>query len=214
VYATADGRISFWDISDLLAKQPDESLASRYTNAKVLLVGETGVGKSSLAHRLISGEFALTASTHGAWATQMKLGDDSQPASDVQREVWLWDFAGQSDYRLIHQLFFDETALAIFVFNPQSEDPFDGLGQWDRDITRSARRRFQKLLVAGRCDRGGLLVSRKALETFKVERGFAQYLETSALTGNGCPELRLAITRATSIGRICLGPLRHGSSRF
>ena len=69
-------------------------------------------------------------------------------------EIWLWDFAGQADYRLIHQLYMDETALAVLVFNPQSENPFEGLGQWDHDLMRAARRPFQKLLVAGRCDRG------------------------------------------------------------
>ena len=78
----------------------------------------------------------------------------------IEREIWLWDFAGQADYRLIHQLFMDETALAVLVFNPQSENPFEGLGQWDRDLQRAARGKFKKLLVAGRCDRGGLMVSR------------------------------------------------------
>ena len=37
------------------------------------------------------------------------------------REIWLWDFAGHTGYRLIHQLFMYETALALLVFNPQSE---------------------------------------------------------------------------------------------
>ena len=73
----------------------------------------------------------------------------------IEREIWLWDFAGQADYRLIHQLFMDETALAVLVFNPQSDNPFEGLGQWDHDLRRAARGQFKKLLVAGRCDRGG-----------------------------------------------------------
>src|SRR2546426_3942762 len=100
------------------------------------------------------------------------------------REIWLWDFAGQADYPLIHQLFMDETALAVLVFNPQSENPFEGLGQWDRDLQRAARRPFRKLLVAGRCDRGGLMVSRNSIERFHHERGFTGYLETSAYTGD------------------------------
>ena len=54
-------------------------------------------------------------------------------SNDIEQEIWLWDFAGQADYRLIHQLYMDETALAVLVFNPQSENPFEGLGQWDRD---------------------------------------------------------------------------------
>jgi DNA-directed RNA polymerase subunit RPC12/RpoP len=87
----------------------------------------------------------------------------------------------------------DETALAVLVFNPQSENPFEGLGQWDRDLQRAARRPFKKLLVAGRCDRGGLMISSKSIERFRQERGFTGYLETSAWTGKGCKDLRAAI---------------------
>jgi hypothetical protein len=115
---------------------------------------------------------------------------------DIEREIWLWDFAGQADYRLIHQLYMDETALAVLVFNPQSENPFEGLGQWDHDLMRAARRSFQKQLVAGRCDRGGLMVSRDSVEQFRRERGFAAYLETSAYTGAGCRELRETIVHS------------------
>ena len=91
----------------------------------------------------------------------------SRPSGNhVEREIWLWDFAGQADYRLIHQLYMDEAALAVLVFNPQSENPFEGLGQWDRDVARAARWPFQKLLVAGRCDRGGLMISRDSVKGF------------------------------------------------
>jgi hypothetical protein len=90
----------------------------------------------------------------------------------------------------------DETALALLVFNPQSESPFEGIAQWDRDLARAARRDFAKLLVAGRCDRGGLTVSRESIDKFAQERGFQQFLQTSAKTGEGCQELREAIERS------------------
>jgi GTPase SAR1 family protein len=152
------------------------------------------VGKSGLAYRLTEDRFEPTISTDAAWATQLKLAHETS-SEDIEREIWLWDFAGQADYRLIHQLFMDETSLAVLVFNPQSENPFEGLGQWDRDLERAARRPFRKLLVAGRCDRGGLMVSRATVERFRQERGFTDFLETSASTGDGCVALRDAIIR-------------------
>ena len=51
------------------------------------------------------------------------------PAPGVEREIWLWDFGGQADQRLIHQLYMDETALAVLVFDGQKEDLFETLGQ-------------------------------------------------------------------------------------
>jgi GTPase SAR1 family protein len=145
-----------------------------------------------LAHRLVHDAFVPTSSTDGTWATQLKL-PHSDPTKSLEREIWLWDFAGQADYRLIHQLFFDETALAILVFNPQSEDPFEGLAQWDDDLLRASSRPYRKLLVAGRVDRGRLIVSQTDIDQFIKNRKFVCYLETSALTGAGCADLHQSI---------------------
>lgn len=112
----------------------------------------------------------------------------------LEREIWLWDFGGQADQRLIHQLYMDETALAVLVFDGQKEDLFETLGQWDRDLSRASRNSFAKLLVAGRVDAGGLrAASRIQIEAFAKERGFSGFLETSAKTGEQCEELKQAI---------------------
>jgi hypothetical protein len=91
----------------------------------------------------------------------------------------------------------DDTAAAVLVFNPQNENPFDGLGQWDRDLRKATRGAFAKLLVAGRVDRGGMVVSRANIERFMRERGFQGDLhETSAATGQGCAKLRESIVES------------------
>ena len=127
----------------------------------------------------------------GAWATHWKL--PVSPGDGVEREIWLWDFGGQADQRLIHQLYMDETALAVLVFDGQKDDVFETLGQWDRDLTRASRREFAKLLAAGRVDAGGLRVSRTQVESFAKERGYARFLETSAKANIRCEELKQAI---------------------
>ena len=87
----------------------------------------------------------------------------------------------------------DETALAVLVFDGQKEDLFETLGQWDRDLTRASRKAFSKLLVAGRVDAGGLRASRSQVEAFVKERGYTQFLETSAKANIRCDELKQAI---------------------
>ena len=192
ISCSTDHTLRLWRLSLLIGAPSQVADTTLYTNAKVLLVGESGVGKTGLAYRLIEDCFKESISTDAAWATQLRL-PHSATRSGLEREIWLWDFAGQADYRLIHQLYMDETALAVLVFNPQSENPFEGLSQWDRDLQRAARRPFRKLLVAGRCDRGGLMISRQSIEHFRQERGFDEYVETSALQGTGCRKLRKAI---------------------
>lgn len=201
------GIMRFWrpsaDVTEGLERQ-----VTRYTSAKVLLVGESGVGKSGLAMRLATGSWDRTESTDGHWATRVdvhshhdtqwatrfRLRNGTVEDAGIRREIWLWDFAGQADYRLIHQLFMDQTAVAVLVFNPQSDTLFDGLGRWDHAIQRASRRKFCKLLVAGRMDVGKLQCSRSTLDAFRVEHGFDDYLETSAKTGAGCAELMQTIS--------------------
>ena len=163
----------------------------QYTNAKVLLVGDTGAGKTGLSMRLVHGRWEVSDSTVGAWATQWKLPVAS--GEGVEREIWLWDFGGQADQRLIHQLYMDETALAVLVFDGQKEHLFETLGQWDRDLTRASRGTFAKVLVAGRVDTGGLRVPRSEVVKFAAERGYLGFLETSAKHDLGCEELKQAI---------------------
>lgn len=199
----ATGKIYVWDLSPFVRKEQFLSTAPdqiQYTNAKVLLVGESGVGKTGLSN-FLSRDIKVELdkplpSTDGAWATHWPLRHDKKKTG-VEREIWLWDFAGQVDYRLVHQLFMDDTAAAVLVFNPQNENPFEGLGQWDSDLQKAARNPFTKLLVGARVDRGGLIVSAKNMKKFMTERGFVEPLHlTSALTGEGCEQLRQAILDA------------------
>jgi len=193
--------IQIWDLAEFVTEASVSAVSApvllpaldqiQYTNAKVLLVGESGAGKTGLSKVLAGEEWQPSDSTVGAWATQWKLPVDSEDG--VEREIWLWDFGGQADQRLIHQLYMDETALAVLVFDGQKEDLFETLGQWDRDLMRASRNPFSKLLVAGRVDAGGLRASRTQIEAFRNERGYLQLLETSAKTNLNCEELKQAI---------------------
>ena len=195
------GGIRVWNLERFLTEPlalevPTRTLPStlgqvQYTNAKVLLVGESGVGKTGLSKRLALNKWQPSDSTVGAWATHWRLPVSS--GDGLEREIWLWDFGGQADQRLIHQLYMDETALAVLVFDGQKENLFEMLGQWDRDMTRASRHTFSKLLVAGRVDAGGLRVSRTQIDAFRKERGYLELLETSAKTNVGCEELKKAI---------------------
>lgn len=195
----ASGGVQLWNLASFVSS-PQRLVTSglqiigdqvQYTNAKVLLVGESGVGKTGLSKRLALDDWQPSDSTVGAWATHWKLPVSSDDT--VEREIWLWDFGGQADQRLIHQLYMEDTALAVLVFDGQKEDLFETLGQWDRDLTRASRKPFIKVLVAGRVDAGGLRVSQSQLEAFIKERGFSSFLETSAKANVGCRELKEAI---------------------
>ena len=69
------------------------------------------------------------------------------------------DLAGQEDYRLINQLYLDETALALLLINPQKDDPFAEAGDWLKALQTSVDakdggRDVPKLLISTRLDVG------------------------------------------------------------
>jgi Ras of Complex, Roc, domain of DAPkinase/WD domain, G-beta repeat len=118
--AADNGVMRIWDwIPELGA---DDQL--EYANAKVLLVGDSGVGKTGLSMRLAGDQWKPSDSTLGAWATQWPIPSQEGP----EREIWLWDFGGQADQRLVHQFYMEDTAVAVLVFDAQKNEVFETLG--------------------------------------------------------------------------------------
>jgi GTPase SAR1 family protein/DNA-directed RNA polymerase subunit RPC12/RpoP len=193
ISGSADKTLRVWDLQDpgVSVKEPS---AARYTNAKVVLVGETGVGKTGLALRLCEDRWGVTESTHGMIISRLELPPLASDA-DMEREVWLWDFAGQPDYGLIHQLCMDEAALGVLVFNPQDGNPFEEMGHWEKALRSATKYDPAKLLVAARCDRGGISISQRRFEEYVRDHDFAGFLCTGAKTGEGCQELKKAIAQ-------------------
>src|SRR4030095_7179300 len=89
------------------------------------------------------------------------------------REALLWDLAGQEDYRLVHRLFLDETALALLLFNPQSNDPISDIDTWLKILYSAEQHQsfnLVKILVASRMDVGGLKVSQRKIDKFVKDK--------------------------------------------
>ncbi len=181
----------------------------RYTNAKIVLLGESGVGKSGLGFRLAESRWQQTDSTHGmkVWPLELppagvfkpdgaaSLWDAIPYEVEIDREAWLWDLAGQADYRLIHQLFLDETSLALVLVNAQSTDPFKELGDWESALRMAVRGDPNKILVVARSDRGGAVITEGKIRQFCKQRGYLDYFVTSAKLNIGCAELKQGIAK-------------------
>ncbi len=203
--STSDGTIYSF-ILNLNHSFPNLSAPSRYKNAKVVLIGEGTVGKTSLAHRLVDDDFVIKSRTHGMSVWRLDLPDTPHLGSLLyapegtegegifeEREALLWDLAGQEDYRLIHQLFLPETALALLLINPQKDDPFAEAGDWLKAINTAvnltnSQRAVAKLLIFSQIDAGGMKLGNAKIDRFINQHGFAAWLATSAKTGENCSD--------------------------
>ena len=135
-----DREIHIWELDlAVLFRQPTPSTVT-YTSAKVVLVGDSGVGKTGLGWRVAHGDFKEHSSTHGQqfWLLKQLC---TQRRDGAQCEAVLWDLAGQEDYRLIHALFIDDADLALILFDPcRPDDPLSGVEFWLKQLRASERK--------------------------------------------------------------------------
>lgn len=200
-----DRLIHIWRIDlTALTRMTPATQTSHYVNAKVMLLGDTGVGKSGLSLVLNHEHFAATDSTAGRRVWTFQSRDVELPGNLKQtRETLLWDLAGQPGYRVIHQLHLNEVAVALVVFDARSEtDPLAGVRHWERALRLAQQRQgslgipVKKFLVSARNDRGGVSISEERLQIILKEFGFDSYFVTSAKEGWQIQELRAAIEHA------------------
>ncbi len=190
----------FWelDFDVLLGKAPEARPAMKavhHTTAKIVLVGDSGVGKTGLGWRLAHGDYKEHSSTHGQqfWVVN-ELGTRRRDGTEC--EAILWDLAGQPDYRLTHALFLDDSDLALILFDPtDSRDPLHGVEFWLKQLkagqaSRQSPDACQTILVGARADRGEARLTPGELDEFCRQRGISGgYLPTSAKEDIGLDEL-------------------------
>ena len=151
-----------------------------YANAKVLLLGDSGVGKSGLAMVLAGEEFRATESTHGRRIWRLPAAEEPESSGD-NRDVLLWDLAGQPGYRIVHQLHLAGAALALILFDAKSETaPLAGVQHWARAVRHAhpaAAGGLTTFLVAARADRGGINVSNQRIHKLMADFALDELLQ-------------------------------------
>ncbi len=206
-----DRSIYTWalDPAILLSVEPERT-SMYYTNAKIALVGDSGVGKSSLGMVLTGQQFVPTESTHGrkVWPfdnQEVQLADGHRET----RETLLWDLAGQPGYRLIHQLHMSEVSVALIIFDARSEtDPFAGVHHWANAlrvaqcVQGASAPPMKKFLVSARIDRSGASASFARIEAVMQELDIDEYYQVSAKDDVNIDMLAQAIKRTIEWDRL------------
>jgi len=179
------------------------------TSAKVVLLGESRVGKTTLALCIAENRFEDQDTTRGMriWNLPLERLDPSQvPPPGERREVVLWDLGGQDEYRLIHQIFIHDSELALLLLQPnRGQKAFDEAREWSARLDAQCRgRSVTRLLVGSWLDNGPADVDRTEIERLQTDSGAVAFLPTSAKNLLGIRELRLELARRidwTALGR-------------
>jgi WD40 repeat protein len=206
--------VRIWELDvDAILGQIPAAPPTVYTSAKVVLLGESNIGKSWLASQLVERRLPTSderGTTHGMriWkqaAAQFHMS--AAPPPGEEREVFLWDFGGQEEYQLVHQMFLHDTALALVLIDPtRSGAERDKARAWNlRLANQTGNRPVVKLVIGAQVDDDtrSKLIDRAAIARLRADCGFRDFYETSAKTGRGVDALREAIVGVIdwSLGR-------------
>ena len=160
--------------------------------AKILLVGQGGVGKTSLVKRLVENEFDLAeGKTQGINITQWKVpGKGEQAAGDVRLNIW--DFGGQEIMHATHQFFLTKRSLYLLVLDARKGENEGNIHYWLR-IIQSYGGDSPVLVVINKNEPPNHLELNETRLTKDYGPNVKGFFKTSCRKGSGIRDLRAAI---------------------
>jgi len=142
---------------------------------KILLIGDSGVGKTSLLFRYVDGVFNPEfQSTIGVDFKITTLGVDGRHV-----KMQLWDTAGQDRFRNIVASYYRGAHGIVLVYDVSNPQSFESIQTWLDEATVYLHSEVPKLLVGNKIDQPQREVSTEVAEAFATKHGM-DFIETSA----------------------------------
>ncbi|VDL93753.1 unnamed protein product [Schistocephalus solidus] len=158
----------------------------------VVLIGDSGVGKSNLLSRFTRNEFNLESKT--------TIGVEFATSINVNGKIikaQIWDTAGQERYRAITSAYYRGAVGALLVYDLSRPDTYEHVETWLKELRDHADSNIVTMLVGNKCDLRHL----RAVPTNEA-RAFAEqnnltFIETSALDSTNVEEAYTALLGST-----------------
>ena len=177
---------------------------------KLVLLGESSVGKSSLVLRFVKGQFhEFQESTIGAaFLTQTVQIDDTT----VKFEIW--DTAGQERYHSLAPMYYRGAQAAIVVYDITNKESFQKAQTWVKELQRQASPNIVIALAGNKID-----LANKRVVTFEEAKAYADecsllFMETSAKTAANVMDIFTSIAKKLPKNDVASGDqTRAGNGR-
>ena len=144
---------------------------------KIIIIGDSGVGKSNILGRYLHNEFKHdTKSTVG-----VEFGSKQLKVDGVNIKLQIWDTAGEERYRAITSAYYKGSKGCFIVYDITSEISFENVEKWYEEIRKSAEKEISIILVGNKCDLENERKVSIELGQSKAKNLNCPFFETSAL---------------------------------
>ncbi|RDX76186.1 Ras-related protein Rab11C [Mucuna pruriens] len=159
---------------------------------KIVLIGDSGVGKSNILSRFTRNEFCLESkSTIGVeFATRtlqlsllriLRSYSEEHPVEGKTVKAQIWDTAGQERYRAITSAYYRGAVGALLVYDITKRQTFDNVQRWLRELRDHADSNIVIMMAGNKSDLSHLRAVSEDDGQALAEREGLSFLETSAL---------------------------------
>jgi len=185
--------------------------STRFAQFKLVLLGESAVGKSSLVLRFVKDQFDdFRESTIGAaFLTQTISLDDN---TTVKFEIW--DTAGQERYKSLAPMYYRNANCAVVVYDITQASSLDKAKQWVKELQRQANENIIIALAGNKLDLVTSHPDKRAISTADAEAYAKEagllFFETSAKTSENVRELFTSIAKKLPLDQAGLRNPRAG----
>jgi len=162
---------------------------------KLLLIGDSGVGKTCLLFRFADNTFNSTfISTIGIDFKIQTLDIDGK-----RIKLQVWDTAGQERFRTITTAYYRGAMGILLVYDVTSKKSFDNITNWLRNIEEHASEGVEKLLVGNKSDlEDKRVITEEEGQLLAVQHSI-DFIEASALSGENVREAFLRMARRVKL---------------
>ncbi|XP_048363820.1 ras-related protein Rab-31 [Eublepharis macularius] len=158
---------------------------------KVCLLGDTGVGKSSIVCRFVQDHFDHNISpTIGA-----SFMTKTVPCGNELHKFLIWDTAGQERFHSLAPMYYRGSAAAVIVYDITKQDSFHTLKKWVKELKEHGPENIVMAIAGNKCDLSDIReVPMKDAKEYAESIG-AIVVETSAKNAINIEELFQGISR-------------------
>ena len=168
------------DFQNLKCEVVKEDFLQYDLSFKIIVIGDTSVGKSCLTIKAIKNHFEeIYSPTVGFEFLSFNL-----KIEDQNIKLQIWDTCGQESYRSLINSFYRNSSLAILVYSIENAHSFENLEIWLNDIKSQSAPDIKIILIGNKADlEEKREVSKEMGEKFCKEHHLSFFMETSAKTG-------------------------------